>query len=234
MKKLFIILLILLLTILCACGQAVPREKTSATEEIAVTEETTTTTITEETSEMPTTMIVLSMVELKPNEIVAYSDILREYHDDLTKGYSFVQHYAFYDIVGDGTNFLLLSGEDTIGKSVFDSVYTIKNGVVVRQEQFPSPALGHDPTSSLFENGTIRTEFYDGARRTSYYRFEEGALKFQIGIVIETQTEYFRVDTVDGGWEPITKEEYDRLKAEMEGDGQEVELDWRPLAEFGG
>jgi len=32
---------------------------------------------------------------------------------------------------------------------------------------------------------------------------------------------------------PITKAEFDRVQKEFEGDGQTVELDWKPLAEYG-
>jgi hypothetical protein len=36
-----------------------------------------------------------------------------------------------------------------------------------------------------------------------------------------------------GAVTPITQAEFDRVQNEMEGDGQVVELDWKPLAEYG-
>ncbi|MCL2299140.1 MAG: hypothetical protein FWC27_03210, partial [Firmicutes bacterium] len=45
--------------------------------------------------------------------------------------------------------------------------------------------------------------------------------------------ECYRKDGQDDLPKVITKAEFDRLKNEFEGDGQTVELDWKPLAEYG-
>ena len=47
-------------------------------------------------------------------------------------------------------------------------------------------------------------------------------------------TPYYRIDPRNPSNRiPITEKEYNRLKKEYEGDGKVVEIDWKPLAEYG-
>jgi hypothetical protein len=80
----------------------------------------------------------------------------------------------------------------------------------------------------------IDTRGGEGVESTFYYRFEGGQLKLQIDLV-NAWGDYYQAYDIDrvGLGTPITKAEYDRVKAEMEGDGQVVEIDWKPLAEYG-
>ena len=89
---------------------------------------------------------------------------------------------------------------------------------------------------TILKNGTIRIEGRDdNGTGFGYWRFEDdGVLRNQVGLSIESG-KYIRVTTTDGYQRiPIAKEEYDRIKKEMEGDGQVVKLDWKPIAEYRG
>ena len=144
------------------------------------------------------------------------------------------QCYTLYDIDGNGTKELLLGAND--GKQLYE-IYTIQNGDAVCQEQFralPESSLSF----SLFDNGLIKMgyqgEFDNGVK---YFRFKNGELKFQsllyYDFMMYLNIHYFRRDAGDEQEREITKEEFEQMQKEIEGDSQVVELDWRPLAEWG-
>jgi len=142
------------------------------------------------------------------------------------------QCYALYDFDKNGAKELIIGLKDW---GIVD-VYTIQNGVAVRQaEFFVDPYGGAQPT--LLKNGTIRKEWmYDGCQRNiSYHRFEDGELKFQISLRDDCDNwgSCFQYDPVTKNETQINKKEFDRLKKEFEGDGQVIELDWKPLTEYG-
>jgi len=139
-------------------------------------------------------------------------------------------HYVLYDLDGNGTNELLLGFKEW----GLVEVYSIQNGVAVRQEESSllDPAEVSPPL--LFKNGVIRVNWNtDGAPRIAYYRFEDGELK-RSTTLIDNFGQYYRynmyADQFPGA--SITKAEFNRLQKEFEGDGQVVELDWKPLAEY--
>ena len=210
MKKLSIALLCLLLVGICACRQ----------DELPGV-----------TTERPTTTSASAIVELDPGEFAAYSEVIKDYQAQLVDNeYLLAQDYAFCNI--EGTNLLLLGIENFYIGSLFDSVYAIQNGVAARQEEFRAPQLGHDLITTLFKNGTIRSDVDDaGARNYCYHRMKNGELKFQTVVVDEGNCWF---GFIDDKRTPISKEEFDRVRKEFEGDGQTVELDWKPLAGYGG
>ncbi|MCL2141247.1 MAG: hypothetical protein FWH42_06310 [Dehalococcoidia bacterium] len=211
MKKLFIALLCVSLTGLCACGPVEsPEGTTVSTTALGINAETTTKTKAEENSPYSN--------EIK-TVIKAYGD-----SDFLKQVY-----YAFYDLDGNATEELLLG--EGLGPVKLFNVYTIQNGVATRQEEFfidtaeSSPAL-------LFRNGTIRvdSDSYDGEMSFGYYRFEDGELKRQTTLA-EEHGQYYHY--IKGNRTQLSKAKFERVQKEMEGDGQVVELDWKPLAEYG-
>ena len=137
-------------------------------------------------------------------------------------------YYAFFEIDDIGTQALLLGADGAL----FD-VYVIQNGIAVQQEinigEFDSPIL--------FKNGVIRTHSYgDGEKYFYYYRFEKGLLIEQDTVLTEYLDDdnvFFRNSDNRRTGISITKEEFDRLQKEFEGDGQLAELDWKPLADYG-
>ena len=149
-----------------------------------------------------------------------------------------IEHYsyAFYDVDSNGINEFLLGYDDQ--RPI--RVYTILSGVAAEIVQLTADFDGFG-ANIFFENGTIKRSSADEfATYYSYYRLEAGELAFQGGLIDENGTNpedgslvkaYYR-HYPDGTVETITKEEFDRVKAEFEGDGQEVELDWKPLKEY--
>jgi len=159
---------------------------------------------------------------------------IKSYYDD-TPDLLKKRYYFLYDLDGNDTKELLLGqawGEDIY----LYAVYAIKNGIAVRQEEYwYDPQRGNPPL--LYKNGIIRVEA-DGDTMLQYYRFEDGELKFQIMLIddyspVFDSGNYKRVDEKGGFSKIITKAEFDRLQKEFEGDGQVIELDWKPLAEYG-
>ena len=153
-----------------------------------------------------------------------YFCIIKEY-----QGYMDYENYAIYDIDDNGMNELLL------GNTSIYTIYTIQNGVAVQQDYHAD----HDDyafSSIVYINGVVKSERGDPWKTDlSYYRFEDGELKCQVRLTHihdnDMVNEYYR-HYLDGTKEAITKEEFDRVKAEFEGDGQEVELDWKPLRRY--
>ena len=202
MKKLFIALLYMLLTGLCACGQRLPEQT-------------------------PTV-----------NKNDPYSDIVKT----IIKGYDNApdqlkeRYYTLYDLDGNGTKELLL-GEGSRGGIYPWIIYAVKGGVAVEQKEFL--ALGEGGCvlpSSLFKNGTVRVDSDDaGELAIIYYHFEGGEFRRQTTLV-NTGGQYYRYNMHKDDYPgtPITKQEFNRLQKEMEGNGQVVALDWKPLAEYGG
>ena len=208
MKKLSIVLLCVLLAGLCACGLGE---------------------LEEETSTMPTT------AEIDPSELALYADVLnplseRDYNE------LWQNRYTLYDLDGDGTKELLLGEYLYLADEVtLLSVYSIQDGVAVYQKgffrdlaaemEFSEPP-GTISVPVLYKNGTIRMGDY------GYYRLENGVIKNTI-VLEEDGICYSHIINNPYPPTPITKEEFDRIRKEFEGDGQVVELDWKTLAEYG-
>jgi len=141
-------------------------------------------------------------------------------------------NYALLDIDGNGTKELLLGvgSEPDIG---LIEVYAIQDGVAVQQAfslSYCADCGTEYPT--LLKNGTIWS-IRGGDQitvRHSYYRFADEQLKLQMKLTDtltdDAQTSFFRFDDL------ISQEEYERLRKEFEDDGQEAEIDWKPLANY--
>jgi len=169
------------------------------------------------------------------SEISLYSNALSAYYNLSGNAFAGADHFTLYDINGDGTKEFLL-GVEWWGGMHLIAVYAIQNGVAVLQEDFTTSPTSCAP-ALLFKNGSIKKDF-DIDPIVHYYRFENGKLKFQTMLEDNcspdfNRVEYRRKDRKDEFSRVITKEEYDRVIKEFEGDGQVVELDWKPLAEYG-
>ena len=117
------------------------------------------------------------------------------------------------------------------------AVYTIHDGVAVLQEGYWADSQRGSPPL-LYKNGTLK-EFNDyDDKMFAYYRFENGELKYQTMLIDNFSEElnsgfYYRSDGIGRPSKVITKEEFELVQKEFEGDGQVIELDWKPLAEYG-
>ena len=238
MKKLYIALLCILFAGLYACNTV--SEKTKKATTTVATEKISQETNTEGT---PRKANVSSTVEIKTNMSDPYSYIAKEYYDVFKANiYAHAQRYTLYDIDSNGTEELLLGGENYSGRQLY-AVYTIQNGVAVQQKQFTDPLISSDVTShqfSLFSNGYIKVALQGiPGIAIKYYQFENGELVLKTRLLGIGDSDYdieYRHDiNENGNWQSksITEEEFEQMQKEIEGDGQTVELDWRPLAEWG-
>jgi len=230
MKMLLIALLCFLLLCLCACVATLP-ERTQLTSGEIPAQETMSSASTKESALKKTSepMAFSSTNESKPEKI---SEVLEEHCNKSLEEDSFVQNYAFHDTKDGKISMLVISGEGSGGKKLYDSIYSVQNDIAIRQEQFLPPELGHNLSTTLFLNGIIMNEIDDaGSRYYAYYGFENGVLTYQAGLLDEGNSYYCCFP--DASRNSLTKAEFDRVKKEFEGDGQVVELDWKPLAEYG-
>ena len=177
-----------------------------------------------------------AIVEIETDKSDPYSYVIKESYDHLNdghEGYASLQFYSFYDVDSNGTKELLLGAKESYGICIY-AIYAIRNGVAVKQDQFF--LISDELPSLLFKNGTIRSDHNDeGDLYYCYYQFEKEKLKFQTTL-IDYDGQHYRDNTYKGSslGTPITKQEFERVKKEFEGNGQVVELDWKPLAEYKG
>ena len=158
-------------------------------------------------------------------------------------------YYAFYDMDGDGTEELLLGKGYGAELPRLIEVYAIQGGIAV-QQPFRVSRSADDAyylSPSLLDNGIIWS-FYDNGDGSKLcywgYRFEDGQLKLQMKLARSMSFDghdysyegnaYFRgnVEDAAGKDTPIGYEEYERLWKEFAGDGQSIEIDWKPLAAY--
>jgi len=179
-----------------------------------------------------TTTKVYGTIKVNPDD--PYSDVAKKIFHDEVNDFNYCEgymYYALYDIDGNGTEEFIqgLGGGE---RKLINAVYAIQNGIALRQEEYWYPDVERALSALLFKNGTIRDiNETDGELSFTYFRFENGALKRQTTL-IDDYGEYYRFNlTIDKT--RITKKEFNRLRKKYEGDGQVVELDWKPLAEYG-
>jgi len=174
--------------------------------------------------------------KIKTNKDDPNSYIIEEYYgymNDVNRNVPPYYYFA-YDVDSNGSVELLLGTEEWDGEIVLWSVFAVQNGVSLWQEEFSVLGEGGSTLPSLvYRNGTIRTSSFVEEEWLKYYRFEAGVLKERAWLARTNEGDHYRFYPNDNAKHPIAKEEYDRVKAEMEGDGQVVELDWKPLTEYG-
>ncbi|MCL2298700.1 MAG: hypothetical protein FWC27_00960 [Firmicutes bacterium] len=214
MKKAFFITLMLLVG-LCACGRTTPTEETTTAEE-------------------KTTRLAAGMDTVFSSVI---EDMLSR-----PSGYDTLSDFVLYGTDDEGAKALLVGVENPF--SYVSEIFTFQNGAA---EQVLS--VDYDTGDTYIcplKTGVIQTGSFSGSVN-SYYRFNENG-QFKLILKLGSYGDdrgLFRVDPTggesdfffcfipDGTEVHITQEEFERLHDQYEGDGQVVELDWKPLAEYG-
>ena len=151
--------------------------------------------------------------------------------------------YFIYDIDGNGVDELIMGDWKKITDDIDDinppreilisSVYTIENGEVVKQD---SSVWWDDEylwNRELLSNGLIRTTLGDKEYPSySYLGFENGKLELKLA-VYNMGDRYLRIHDSIVDEEEITKEEFERLRDEANGDSEIVEINWKRIDEYG-
>lgn len=159
-------------------------------------------------------------------------------------------YYFIYDIDGNGVDELILGDWKSVTNKVEDHsapqeimisrIYTIENGEAVKQFSFwwSDDFLWE---TVLLSNGLIRqsTGFEDYPSYV-YFCLENGKLELKYGIYYTEDRygnrSYSYVDEGENGKiidEEITKEEFERLRDEANGDAAVVEINWKRIDEYG-
>ena len=164
------------------------------------------------------------------------AEVLRSYPIEFMGSHfqEFTRYYALHTI--DGNEVLLLGVEER-GTIFLDVIYVIQNDTAIQQERimWGGGLRWASFPPALFENGTIRVGNdmdADSALIFRYYRFDNSELRPRVRLIKECDIHHFYSYPSQERIQ-ITREEFERRKQEMEGNGQTIEIDWRPLSEFG-
>jgi len=218
MRKAFILLLCMLLAGLCACRGSVPEETT-------VEERTTT-----------------FEIKTNPDDPFSYAIADVEVGDIWPIGRNWREDYALYDTDNQGTMALFLGIKNPDG--FINEIYILQNGVAERV--LSADNASGDCVITMYKTGVICTDQLDGEGAGGLYRFEDGQLKLIAGLgtygderggyrVGPTGGEKdFFFDFIPDGTEVyMSADEFNGLIEELLGDFEPMELDWKPLAEYG-
>ncbi len=160
-------------------------------------------------------------------------------------------YYFIYDIDGNGVDDLIMGDWKRITIDVDDhnppkeimvsSIYTIENGQVVKKDS----SWWNDDylwESAVLSNGLIRQKIgIEEYPSIVYFDFRDGNLSFMYGLVYYPPSanetvgvyEYFSENNNIYFEEEITKEEFERLRDEANGDAEVVEINWKRIDEYG-
>lgn len=257
MKKLSVLILFFILVILCSCDKSGVTEKTSSISYHSTTKSIHQNTKSDNTVSNVTSLTEISTVEIETSPDDLYSHFIKKRYEDIynaqkSEGAEYFENfdkhannvfYSLYDIDGNGVDELILGDWKRITndseahnpprKILISSVYTIENGKVVKQD---SSVWWNDDyiwDRVLLSNGLIRTTLGDKETPSySYLGFENGKLKLECAVYYMSDR-YFRIYDSIVEEEEITKEEYERLRKEAEGDAEVVEINWKRIDEYG-
>lgn len=181
----------------------------------------------------------------------AQKDSGAEYFGEFDK-HSWDCYYYLYDIDGNGIKELILGDWKSVTNNVGDLVEfapteimishicTLKNGEVTKQESFwwQNNYLWD---TVLLSNGLIRQSMgFEEYPSYFYFFVENETLKFKFGVCYTQDVNGDRfysyvAEAEDGKYieEKITKEEFERLRDEANGDAEVVEINWKRIDEYG-
>ena len=261
MKKFISAMLCFVFIFLCSCNGNQNTDTTASTQNTSatnVTRQNTTESSDKSTEEIPTVKIPTNPDD--PYSIFIkkrYEDIYEaqkiegaEYFAEFDK-HSLDCFYFIYDIDGNGVDELILGDwkaitndiEDYFApkKIVISSVYTLENGELVKQETHPwwNDEVLWDRV--ILSNGLIRTSIgIEDSHSHSYLEFKNGSLKLKYAIYYKGDgygNRYYEIIYPDNNnnyiQEKITKEEFERLHDEANGDAEVVEINWKRIDEYG-
>ena len=184
-----------------------------------------------------------------------YSYVVKEYYEHLIKEKDFYtiecSRYSLYDIDGDGSDELIFGIIDVLGGTdVYDvgrvtieeapfvyglqiaEVYSIRDGKALRQDGINMHG-GASYLTQILTNGIMKVcDCTPALPNISYYRFVDGIGEYMATFRTCTDGTFTYTDR-DVTDQVISKNEFDRQIAEIEGDAKPVELEWKHLQDYG-
>lgn len=263
MKKTIIIFICLVIVFLCSCGNTASIYETSNFTNQDATKENYQADIDETKSQSAiefTTVEIKTSPDDPYSYIVKekYEKIVRRFQEeDISDHFFEFDKYAgncyffLYDIDGNGIDELILGdwklitndSEDSNApkKITVSSIYTIKNGQVAEQSVHPWWDNEVLWDRVILTNGLIRTGTgYKDYPSYSYMGFENGefGLKYSISYLGDGKgnkryKKIYRNDNGEYVEEIITKEIFEQLRDEADGDSDIVEIKWKRIDEYG-
>ncbi len=134
-------------------------------------------------------------------------------------------------------------------------IYTIKDGAVVKQDIMYSWSEMCIYERTILDNGLLRyvggapdslSYFYikiADSKIVLFHELDNTGNKVEYGYLSPEKTSIFESDKTDHDlakelydkveWKDLTLEEFDRLRAEIEGDAKPVEIKWKNIDEYG-
>lgn len=256
--KPFAALLLCAVLFLCTdCGKTAYEQVTTTYQNLSIPDDVPT-----RSGEIPTREVPYPTVKIPTDPDDPYAQVIKDMYEQYAQHVTAEEifkdfKYALYDIDRDGTQELLLSswyamwgieepefddGNDLTGKDgiLFDRFYTIQNGKAIWVQPINGlwdGVAGATGGRDILTNSVIR--LYGGRPdhiSYAYYRYTEGRLEFLYALRYYADDESRYIVTYEGDQgtrTPITEEEFSRLRAEIEGNAQVVQIDWKPLESYG-
>ena len=207
--------------------------------------------------EIPTREVPYPTVRIPTSPDDPYAQIIKDMYEQYAQYITAEDifedvKYALYDLDEDKNNELLISARcfrwgsndefstlDQEEAIIFDRFFSISNGKAIEiypvdghWDVFGDSLGGRD----ILSNGVIRC--YGGTPdhiSYAYFCYSNGELRLLKSLRYYADESRYLV-TYEGDQStrtPITEAEFNRMRAEIEGDAQVVEIDWKPLESYG-
>lgn len=201
----------------------------------------------------------LSSVNIKTSPDDPYSFFIKERYEEFIESLSHYEpeeyaafykrarniYYFIYDLDKDGTDELIMGDwkkmtidyeDPNPPKKIFiSSIYTIKNGEVMEINTYPWLPDDYIWDRVILTNGLIRTSLGDEKHPHYYFLgFESGEAVLKCAIYDYGDDDGYVQQFADINTSiDITKEEFERLRDEANGNAEVVEINWKFISEYG-
>lgn len=263
MRRMLFLIFCFSFIFLCSCTSNQNTDTSTSTQNITTTKFTpqSTTTSSAETTEEITTVNIPVTPDDPYSEFIKnkyedfYNAMIKHDPDEFQSSSWYGESYYFlYDLDDNGIDELILGDwiritdyHDDSGaprKILITSIYTIENDEVVNlDDQLPGRWNWYNSDYMLdkciLSNDLIRQTTGGKEYPTLYYYYiEEGKLRLKYGLFAHVNSDGSKVfsykdENSTKDFNPISEEEYIRLRDEANGDAEVVEINWKRIDEYG-
>ena len=170
-------------------------------------------------------------------DLGSYNSAIDEHLKTLFDNHFSREYYFMHDIDGDGVDEFLWGKWENYGLEyiVLAGVFAVNGDSAIRQYGFREIHMETPDHAYLFKNGTIKLVNLDILPEEGevgyYYRFDGGELKWYASLhAYNGRYSYYDANYNE---KTIDKNTHARLLKEMEGDGEVVEINWKPISQYG-